>query len=125
MKRVLGISFVVLAVFAVMACNQPAPTETAPEPAAEQAAPEAAPVVEVQTVEVSPEGTNFDPPVAVETLPDGAWYCDMGDGAHYAQMEPGKCPTCNMDLVQKVAPAEEPMDQPAEENAEEAPADQG
>lgn len=125
MKRVLGISFVVLAVVAVIACTQPAPKEeAAPAAATEQAAPETAPAAPA-TVEVAAEGTTFDPPVPVSELPDGAWYCDMGEGAHYAQMSPGKCPTCGTDLVEKVAAAAPPAEEPAAADTEKAPADQG
>jgi rubrerythrin len=58
-------------------------------------------------VEVSKEGTKFDPPVKTEQIPDGAWMCDMGT-VHYARLDKGdgKCPLCKMDLVQKGAKAE-------------------
>lgn len=53
-------------------------------------------------VDVSDEGTKFDPPVQPSQLPEGAWYCDMGT-VHWAAMvtpEDGKCPQCSMDLKQ-------------------------
>lgn len=52
-------------------------------------------------VEVSATGTNFDPPVAKDRIPEGAWFCDMGT-VHYARMEEGdgRCPRCGMRLVQ-------------------------
>ncbi len=53
-------------------------------------------------VEVDEEGTEFDPPVQPEQIPDGAWYCDMGT-VHYARLEhgDGKCTRCGMNLVLK------------------------
>ena len=53
-------------------------------------------------VEVAKEGSKFDPPVAIDTLPDGAFYCNMGK-SHYARMEKGdnKCPLCGMALEHK------------------------
>jgi len=56
------------------------------------------------TVEVSKEGTKFDPPVKAAQIPEGAWMCDMGT-VHYARMDKGdgKCALCSMDLVQKGA----------------------
>lgn len=55
-------------------------------------------------VEVSAEGTTFDPPVQPAQIPDGAWYCDMGT-VHYASMSQGdgRCPLCHMHLVHKGA----------------------
>jgi hypothetical protein len=53
-------------------------------------------------VEVPAEGKKFEPPVRVQQLPTGAWYCDMGT-VHWAQMNQGNhmCPFCKMDLKQK------------------------
>ncbi len=61
---------------------------------------EAAEEQDLPMVEVADDGTEFDPPVEKEQIPDGAWICDMRT-VHYAQMEEGdaKCPLCNMDLV--------------------------
>ena len=52
------------------------------------------------TVEVTDNGTKFDPAVAKSKIPDGAWACVMGGKVHYASMEKGKgeCPLCGMDL---------------------------
>jgi hypothetical protein len=45
------------------------------------------------TVEVDKRGNTFSPPVSVERLPDGAWYCDMGKVPWAAMIEPaGGCP---------------------------------
>jgi len=57
-------------------------------------------------VQVSAEGTRFDPPVQVLQLPDGVWYCDMGT-VHFARTEEGDgtCPRCGMKLKHKVAAA--------------------
>ena len=54
----------------------------------------------LEKVEVAEEGTEFDPPVEKEQIPEGAWICDMGT-VHYAQMSEGdgSCPLCGMDLV--------------------------
>jgi hypothetical protein len=53
-------------------------------------------------VEVSREGTTFDPPVEIGQLPGGVWYCDMGT-VHYARRDlgDGKCAVCNMTLQYK------------------------
>ena len=50
-------------------------------------------------VAVAPEGSTFDPPVRVDQLPTGVWYCDMGT-VHYARLEEGdgRCPVCGMTL---------------------------
>lgn len=55
---------------------------------------------QLEKVEVAADGTEFDPPVEKEQIPEGAWICDMGT-VHYAQKEEGDatCPLCNMDLV--------------------------
>lgn len=103
--RVLPILMILGLIFSVMACGQQATEETtqATEPVVEPAPPELAEEA-LEPVEVTAEGTTFDPPVEVAQLPDGAWYCDMGT-VHYARMDEGdgRCPTCDMDLVQKVA----------------------
>ncbi|TDP63646.1 hypothetical protein [Bradymonas sediminis] len=65
-----------------------APAEKAPEKLAK--------------VELTATGTKFDPPIKVEQLPAGAWYCDMGT-VHWASLEnpkDGRCPECNMKLKQ-------------------------
>lgn len=48
------------------------------------------------------DGSTFDPPVAAERIPEGAWYCDMGT-VHYARPDKGDgtCPVCGMNLSQK------------------------
>lgn len=55
-------------------------------------------------VEVDADGTEFDPPVQSDQIPDGVWYCDMGT-VHYARRDQGdgKCPRCGMNLVPKAA----------------------
>ena len=50
-------------------------------------------------VEVSAEGSRYEPPVAKSRIPDGAWICDMGT-VHYASLSEGTCPICNMRLTQ-------------------------
>jgi hypothetical protein len=50
-------------------------------------------------VAVAAEGSRFDPPVRVEQLPAGVWYCDLGT-VHYARPDEGdgRCPVCGMTL---------------------------
>lgn len=52
-------------------------------------------------VEVSAEGTRFDPAVEKSMVPTGTWICDMGT-VHYASTEhgDGRCPVCGMRLVE-------------------------
>jgi len=80
---------------ALDSCNKPR-TEQAP------AASSATPAADLQLVEVPADGKPFKPPVTVEQIPSGAWYCDMGT-VHWAQMNKGNpiCPICKMDLKQK------------------------
>ncbi len=98
---------ILLVSLALFACGPDGP---APPPV-EEAAPseEAVPADEVAPegpVEVTAEGTSFDPPVTADRIPEGAWYCDMGT-AHYAATDKGDgaCPLCGMDLTQQVVPA--------------------
>jgi hypothetical protein len=58
----------------------------------------------LEMVEVADEGTVFDPPVQIDQIPDGAWYCDMGT-VHYARMTEGdgRCTECGMTLTHKGA----------------------
>lgn len=51
-------------------------------------------------------GSRFAVPVARDTIPAGAWYCDMGK-VHFAQPNrgTGACPVCGMELVQKESAA--------------------
>ena len=78
--------------------------EGAAEPEAAPTTGESAEGEKLAMVEVSKEGTKFDPPVKPEQIPAGAWYCDMGT-VEYARMEKGdgKCPTCGMFLKEKKA----------------------
>lgn len=67
------------------------------EAAASEATPPAAtsPAEDPKTV----DGTKHDPPIALDKVPDGHWYCDMGT-SHYSRAEKGdgKCPLCGMAL---------------------------
>lgn len=56
---------------------------------------------QASTVEVSEDGTQFDPPVSPEQIPSGAWMCSMMGQVHYASMQPGDCPICGMHLTQQ------------------------
>ncbi len=57
---------------------------------------------------LSDQGVRFDPPVAENRIPDGAFYCDMGT-VHFAalQRNDGRCPVCGMELKQMDASAPE------------------
>jgi glucose/arabinose dehydrogenase len=74
------------------------------EAPAEKATPAKAEKPSSGPVKVAKGGTEFDPPVKMKQIPDGAWVCDMGT-VHYARLEKGdgKCPLCKMDLTQKRA----------------------
>lgn len=82
----------------------PKEKEAEPETSEKQGASGEGAAVAGEFVEVAADGTTFDPPVAVEKIPDGAWMCDMGT-VHYASKEKGegKCPSCGMALVEKGA----------------------
>lgn len=83
------------------ASGEAAPPGPAASAGEEQAADEAPASQPSGLVEVSAEGTEFDPPVSKDRVPDGVWICDMGT-VHYARAEQGDgtCPLCNMRLVQ-------------------------
>jgi hypothetical protein len=106
--------YCMLAVMAGLALGCGAQTAEEPEVVeATEAVVEAEPVLEL--VEVAAEGSEFDPAVDPAQIPDGAFYCPM-ETVHFASLEAGTCPTCGMDLVEKVAAVEE---EPAEEAEEE------
>ncbi len=97
MKNLLVLSVLIACATMIAGCAAKAPEETVtPEVAA---IPEAA---EIIMVEVPAEGANYDPAVAIEQIPEGSWYCDMGT-VHYARAEKGdgECARCQMSLVQK------------------------
>ncbi len=79
------------------AAEKPA-AEAADKPAEKAAAPAA------DKVAVTAAGTNFDPAVAKDKIPAGAWYCDMGT-VHFARsgQGDGKCPRCGMKLHEMAA----------------------
>jgi hypothetical protein len=108
MRKTLCVAFVVAVVSLAAGCGG-GPVETVDvvvddgsgsPPAGVQEG--AAPALEL--VEVAADGTEFDPPVQPEQIPEGAWYCDMGT-VHYARLErgDGKCARCGMNLVHQVA----------------------
>ena len=83
-----------------------------PEPApAEPATPAAGGTQLAASVQVPRDGKQFDPPVAKTRMPEGAYFCDMGD-VHYARMTPGDgdCPVCGMKLSHNT-PAEPAPDE--------------
>ena len=69
-------------------------------------APAEAPADAGGVVTVAADGTQFDPPVELDRIPDGAWICNMGT-VHYASLEQGEgtCPICSMELEQHGAEA--------------------
>lgn len=94
---------------ALVACESktevPAEAEGEVPAQAEAAAPaEAEAGEELAMVEVSAEGTEFDPAVQPEQIPEGVYYCDMGT-VHYAIANDGstRCTLCNMMLTKKSA----------------------
>lgn len=91
------------------AANEPVAAEEAEPTAAggeNEAEPEAEPTSQPASqsaegmVEVSVEGTTYDPPVTKDRVPAGVWICDMGT-VEYARAEQGDgtCPICNMRLT--------------------------
>jgi hypothetical protein len=84
----------------LLSCNKPQGQAEKASSAGSVSDPNA--TVKLAQVEVPAEGKKFAPPVRLEQLPVGAWYCDMGT-VHWAQMNEGdhKCPFCKMDLKQK------------------------
>ena len=78
-----------------------APPPVPPEVAKEEVAPPPAAKLAVKVVELTKEGSEFDPPIDVAEVPTGAWMCDMGT-VHYARLEKGDglCPVCNMQLIE-------------------------
>ncbi|GAB4222057.1 MAG: hypothetical protein Kow0062_17710 [Acidobacteriota bacterium] len=126
MRRFAILLVLVVALAALAGCGQKAAEQAqqAAEQAAEQAqemAGEAAGAL-AEAVEVAAEGTEFDPPVPVEAIPAGAWYCEMDGKCHYARMTEGdgKCAVCGMHLKQKTAPMGEGEGEAAHEHGEEA-----
>ncbi len=93
----------IVSLFLITGCDDKAAEASPPTATADEAPqPAADPKAEV--------GTKHDPPIALDKVPDGAWYCDMGT-AHYTQAAEGdgKCPLCGMAL-KKMARAEKPGD---------------
>lgn len=111
----------VLLALALVACDKKSEDGTTEEPTADEATKEAPddeaeePAEETEqptdekaaTVEVATDGTKFEPAIAANRLPDGAWYCNMGGSVHYARMEEGdgKCAVCGMKLEKYAAGA--------------------
>ena len=62
-------------------------------------------VTELTHADIPPGGKEFEPPIPSEAVPEGAWYCDMNDTAHWVQHEKGdgECPVCGMFLKEKGA----------------------
>ena len=97
--------------------TEDAAQEAATETSAAPPAPTEAEVIEETTpVEVTAEGSTFEPAVSKDSIPDGSWFCDMGT-VHYARADEGdgRCAVCGMQLVHKEAGATEA---PADSHAE-------
>ncbi len=120
MKKILVLVGVLALLLAVGACNNAKKEEAPAAPAAEQAAPAEVPA----TVQVSAEGTSFDPPVAVDLLPDGAWYCTDENGmvtwAATEKTEGQLCPDGKTEPMQKMAAHEEEGEMEGHDEAAEA-----
>lgn len=105
MKYIVSSLIVIVSFGLLLSCGSNTPEQVAAPVQEEQAAPEVAEVTEVAgIVEVTADGTVFDPPIQIDQIPEGAWYCDMGT-VHYARAEEGdgRCSECGMKLVHKVA----------------------
>lgn len=105
MKKFIALGAALLIAFALVGCDSDPPAEAEPaEPEAteEAEAPQEEAEEELEEVEVAADGTEFDPPIQPEQLPDGVYYCDMGT-THYARGENSevRCPLCNMMLTKK------------------------
>lgn len=106
--RALTLSLLFVPCVLLYACESNPQPKAAPT-GAEASAPDTevnAPVALEETepaIEVSAKGTTFDPPIEVEQVPEGAYYCDMGT-VHYARTEKGDgtCALCGMALKHKV-----------------------
>jgi len=95
-------SLAVLAAALLVACSTtPSAPDTSKADAAKQQA-EAPAQTAFGTVEVPRDGKQFQPAVHKDQIPEGAWFCDMGD-VHYARMTKGdgSCPVCGMELSEK------------------------
>jgi membrane fusion protein, copper/silver efflux system len=84
-----------------------APVAVDPHAGHDMGAATAAATATKNFVELPPEGKKFAPPIALDQVPPGAWYCDMGT-VEYARPDQGdgRCAVCGMTLKQKpeVAP---------------------
>ena len=86
----------------LIACEQESPAESATKTApAQEASPPKSP--DDKGIQVSAEGTKFDPAIASERLPAGVLYCDMAGTVHFATRDAKteKCPVCGMELTHK------------------------
>ena len=106
--RVITALLGLLSALALVGCAPKEPPGPTPEQIAQQkvqqamAAGAARDQAPLEAVAVAEQGTAFDPPVRVDQLPDGVWYCDMGT-VHYAARSQGdgRCPKCGMSLSHK------------------------
>jgi Cu(I)/Ag(I) efflux system membrane fusion protein len=55
--------------------------------------------------DIPKEGKKFDPAISADSVPAGAWYCEMNGESHWVQHDEGngECPVCGMFLKQKGA----------------------
>jgi hypothetical protein len=107
--RILRLNVVLFfAIAAIFACGGQADPAKRPEAVAAEKVQQALDAGKMNgesstgVVEVLPTGSEFDPPVRVDQIPTGAWYCDMGT-VHYARLTKGdgRCPRCGMNLTRQ------------------------
>lgn len=108
--RIKSFALLIVSLLLLVACSGESPPASSPSPAA--ATPASTPADTAATpaeVTVAAEGTEFDPAVTPDQLPDGAWMCVMEGKVHYAALDEGegKCPVCSMNLTQKEAASPE------------------
>jgi ABC-type transport system substrate-binding protein len=102
MKKILTLLLLSSFALTVLGCTQPSDSG---DPSTQVSATPASATPSADKVTVEATGTNFDPAVPKEQLPDEAWACVMGGTVHYATLTKGdgKCARCKMDLHEGVA----------------------
>jgi len=106
--RIDSVLLALLSAAVVVGCGPKQPAGPTPEQIAQEkvqqamAAGAARDQPQLKLVAVADQGTEFNPPVTIDQLPKGVWYCDMGT-VHYAARNQGdgKCPRCGMSLTLK------------------------
>jgi hypothetical protein len=74
-----------------------------------------APTVAKPAQAIAQAEIKHEPSVPMAEIPNGRWYCNMNDMAHYSRADKGdgKCPVCSMNLMQR---GSEPVDEKADEH---------